>query len=250
MTMNTIREMLDALTDNPEVLGLIEYGSAQYADEEISGDYDLIVVLKQSRPEVESLHFYIGAVPVDLNILSLEDIQDTCRATGFSTVLLEGRIIHDLSGRITQEIDGLKQRHAEVPQENHNLNIAGIRHGASHILDKIRNRQGSMPTLSSYLLHQGMYWIVPQYFQVRSLEFKGDKNALEYLREHEPKIFQDIEEFYKTTQHTRQADLFQSVAKAVLKSVGGLWNKDEVLTFGNQKKGTELFDDLFAHNDK
>ena len=248
--MNSIDEMIDTLKNNPEVVGLIEYGSAECSDSEINGDYDLIAVLKQRDPEVESLHFHIGEVPVDLNVRSIEDIQDIWCATGFDSVWLDGRIIHDPSGKIKQEIEVLRQRHAEVPRENRNLNVAGMRHGARHILDKIRDRQESMATLSSYLLHQGMYWIVPQYFQIRGLEFKGEKNALEYIRKHEPEIFQSITEFYKTTERTRQADLFRSVAEAVLKPVGGLWNKDEVLTFGNQKKGRELFDILFVHKDR
>ena len=247
--MNTIYEMVDALRSNPEVLGLIEYGSAKYGDERIDGDYDLIVVLRQRDPEVESMHFYIGGMPVDLNTRSLEDIHDMGSATGFDSVFLEGRIIHDPSNRIRQEIDALRQRHAKVSRENHNLNVAGMRYGARHILDKIRNRQESKSTLSSYLLHQGMYWLVPQYFQIRRLEFKGEKSALKYLQEHEPEIFQGIAEFYRTTEQTRQADLFHSVTEAVLEPVGGLWNKDEILTFGNQKKGQKLFDTLFATND-
>jgi hypothetical protein len=247
--MNTIYEMVDVLRNNPKVLGLIEYGGAKHSDERIHGDYDLIVVLRQRDPEVESLHFYIGGVPVDLNIRSLADIQDIWCATEFDSVFLEGRIIYDPSNRIKQEIEALRQRHAEVLRENHNLKVAGMRHGARHILDKICDRQESMPILSSYLLHQGMYWLVPQYFQIRGLEFKGEKNALEYLQEHEPEIFQGIAEFYSTTEQNRQADLFQSVAEAVLEPVGGLWNKDEVLTFGNQKRGQKLFDTLFANND-
>ena len=248
--MNTIDEMIYALRNNPEVLGLIEYGSAECSDNEINGDYDLIVVFKQRDTEVESLHFHIGEVPVDLNIRSLEDIQDTWCAAGFDSIWLDGRIIYDPSGKIKQEIEELRQRNAETPRKNHNLNFTGMRHGARHILDKIRNRQESMTTLSSYLLHQGMYWIVPQYFQIRNLEFKGEKDALEYIQKHEPKMFQSITEFYKTTEKTRQTNLFQYVAETVLEPVGGLWNKDEVLTFGNQKKGRELFDKLFVRNDR
>ena len=248
--MNTIDEMINMLRNNPEVVGLIEYGSAEWNDDEINGDYDLIVVLRQRDPEVESLHFYIGEVPVDLNVRSIEDIQDIRCATGFNSIWLDGRIIHDPSGAINHEIKDLRQRHAKASRKNHNLDIAGMRYGAKHILDKIRDHQETGTTLSSYLLHQGMYWIVPQYFQIRGLEFKGEKKALEYILKHEPKMFQNIAEFYKTIERTRQIDLFQSVAETVLEPLGGLWKKDEILTFGNQKKGKELFGKLFDCNDR
>jgi len=239
--MNSIPETVNALSTNPEVVGLIEYGSSRHNDEEIHGDYDLIVVVEERDPRVESLHFYAGGIPVDLNIRSLDDIRDTWCAEGFDSVLLDGRIIHDPSGDLKAEIEELRQRDAQVPRAQSKANIPAMRHGSRHILDKIRDRRESMPTLSSYLLNQGVYWIVRQYFEVRNLEFKGEKRALEFLQEHEPVMFRSLERFYRITDHAEQTDLFRSMAETVLTPVGGLWKDDEVLTFGDQEKGRELF---------
>jgi len=246
MNMNSIPEMVSALINNPEVVGLIEYGSARRHDEEIHGDYDLIVVVEERDPEVESLHFHVRGVPVDLNIRSLDDIRDTWCAEGFDSILLDGRIFHDPSGCLGKEIEELRQRDAETPRGPSRRNTPGIRHGHRHILDKVRHRSESMPTLSSYLLHQAAYWLVRQYFEVRDLEFKGDKHALDFLREHEPAIFKSLERFYRITAHDEQTELFRSMAEAVLAPVGGLWKDGEVLAFGDQKKGRELFGRLLG----
>ena len=239
--MNSIRQMVDALRNNPEVVGLMEYGSAHHSDEEIHGDYDLVVVVEERDPEVESLHFRVGGVPVDLNIRSLGDIRDMRSAVGFDAILLDGRIVHDPSGRLAEEIQALRQRDGEAPRQQSKPNVPSMRHGHRHILDKVRDRRESMPTLSSYLLHQGAYWLARQYFEIRNLEFRGDKHALEFLREHEPVIFTSLERFYRITDHAEQTELFRSMAEAVLAPVGGLWRDDEVLTFGDQKKGRALF---------
>ncbi|MFH1680219.1 MAG: hypothetical protein ABIH26_06175, partial [Candidatus Eisenbacteria bacterium] len=104
-----------------------------------------------------------------------------------------------------------------------------------------RDRRESMPVLSSYLLHQGVYWLVRQYFEVRNLQFAGDKRAFEFLQEQEPVIFGSLVRFYRITDRAEQEELFRSMAEAVLAPVGGLWRDDEVLTFGDPEKGKNLY---------
>ncbi|MFH1680567.1 MAG: hypothetical protein ABIH26_07975, partial [Candidatus Eisenbacteria bacterium] len=139
--MRSVTAMIDALRRNPEVVGLMEYGSARHSDVEIHGDYDLVVVIEEGDPEVESLHFFAGAVPVDLNVRSLDDIRGTRRAAGFDSIMLDGRIIHDPSGRLAREIEELRKRDAEAGAGQWSIDAPGMRHGHRHILDKIRDRR-------------------------------------------------------------------------------------------------------------
>jgi hypothetical protein len=243
--MNSIPEMVARLQANSVVVGLIEYGSARHGDPQIDGDYDLIAVVAARDPDVESLHFRVGGVPIDLNIRSLDDIRSLDRADGFDTILLDGRIIHDPSGHLEKEIEELRQR-ASVAQRGHSgLDVAGMRHGHQHILDKVRNRHESMPTLASYVLYQGVYWLVRQYFEIRNLDFQGDRRALEFIQEHEPAVFEALEAFYRTSDLGRQSELFRTMAEMVLAPIGGLWREEEILTFGDEEKGRALFGTLF-----
>ena len=73
--MKTIKQMIKRLKDHPAVVGLIEYGGAQHRDKSIPGDYDLFAVLATPAPEVESLHFHVGGIPVDLNLRTLDEIR-------------------------------------------------------------------------------------------------------------------------------------------------------------------------------
>ena len=244
--MQSIDGMIALLVAHPEVLGLMEYGGARHDDESIHGDYDLFVFLKHKDPQVESLHFYVDGVPVDLNLRSLDEIRDLALATGFELTLLDGRVIHDPTGRVAQEIRALRSRQEQAPhQTTSEERIAFIRHGTKHIFDKVRMRLDSMPIFSAYMLQQSVNWLVREYFVVRDMQFKGEKNALDYLRQHESQIYDLIEQFYATTNLSKQMDLAKRISIVALAPVIGGWREDEVLVFGHQARGTEVFASLF-----
>ncbi|MEJ2557814.1 MAG: hypothetical protein P8186_16615, partial [Anaerolineae bacterium] len=83
------------------------------------------------------------------------------------------------------------------------------------------------------------------------LAFKGEKDAIEYLRHHEPQILEALAEFYATHDLERQVASIYSISELVLAPVGGMWRNDEVLAFGDensenlQEQGYEVFCKLF-----
>ena len=121
-----------------------------------------------------------------------------------------------------------------------------MRHGATHAFDKLREDRSLPVTLRRYLLHQCVYWALPQYFEVRGQPYRGEKRALAYLRENEPELYGRLEEFYATTDARKQTRLARSIQTAVLAPMGGLWENGELLTFGDPASGRELFRLLFG----
>lgn len=248
--MQTIKEMLRTLKSNPSVLGLVEYGSPHKQDDYATGDYDLFIVLKTKDDDIESLHFYINNIPIDLNIRTLDEIKKLKFAKGFETALLEGRVIHDPTGKVNQEIQKLIQRHEKHKAERLTEHaIAFTRHGHRHVFDKIKGRIEEMPLLCKLLLNTNIYWLLETYFRIRNLQFKGEKHAIAYLKKNEPAIFQAIEDFYFTKDIIKQVEISKKLTKLVLKPVGGAWKDNEILAFGDeenlQSKGKELFQKLF-----
>jgi len=251
--MKTIGELIDRLTKNPRIVGLVEYGSACAGDPEIHGDYDLIAVLVSRDPAVESVHFRIGDVPVDLNLRTLEEIGRLDRAAGFDEVLLEGRIVHYPTGNVATALEALRKRHAAVlappppPGE-----IAVMRHGSRHTFDKMRHRLDAAPTLSALLLHQNVYWLVRNWFPLRNAEFPGEKRALAEIEERDTELYDWIRRFYETTDRRRMVDLSRRIAERVLQPVGGMWADGEILAFGPgtgtdlAKGGERIYADLFG----
>ena len=238
------------LKANPNVLGLIEYGSARYQQERILGDYDLIVVLRERPAGVESLHFRFDGLIVDLNITSPADIDAMPRAEGFDRILLDGRIIHDPSGEVGRAVRSLRERHDRSPEPALPPGrAAAMRHGVTHTFDKLKRSAGASETIDRYLLHQCVYWLLPQYFEIRRLPYRGEHAAFEHLRAHEPELLGAFERFYAATELGEQTESARLIAEAVLAPVGGLWDGDELLVFGDHEQGERLFDQLIGRGD-
>jgi hypothetical protein len=151
---------------------------------------------------VENLHFYVDAVPVDLNLKSLERIRHLEADDGFHlSALLNVRIRYDPGGSVGRELERLRERQREAsPKALSEHDVAFTRHGHKHILDKVRGRFDTMPLLCLFLLGTDIYWLVQIYFRVRELPFEGEKRAIEYLQGHELEIYHDLAVFYATDQ--------------------------------------------------
>ena len=248
----TIDEMLLLLKSNPNVLGLMEYGSSYKREHHKVGDYDLLVFLRSKDNDVESLHFYVSDTPIDLNVRTLKEIRELEAAEEFETALLEGRIIYDPTGEVSREIEKLKVRHEKrKPERLSEHSIAFTRHGHRHIFDKLKGRFGTDPLLSEFLLGTNIYWLVRTYFNVRNLPYKGEKYSLNYLQQKEPGIHHAIQEYYSAKSLQEKVEISKKITELVLEPVGGQWRNDEILAFGDddvkdlQDKGKKLFEELF-----
>ena len=251
--IQTIHEMTAALKTHPDLLGLVEYGSQHQIDNYATGDCDLFVILEQKDPAVESLHFFVGDIPVDLNLMTLEEIRHLDSTNSFPIVaLLDGRVKYDPTGQVTRALEELRHRRYLAPsKELSEHTIAFTRHGHRHVFDKVKGRLDTMPLFCRFLLSTNIYWLIETYFRLRNIIFKGEKHAIEYLKDNEPEIFEGINEFYLTHDLERQVEIVQAISERVLEPVGGMWRNDEVLAFGDeairnlQERGYEIFHKLF-----
>ena len=250
--MQAIEEMLTILKSNPNVLGLVEHGSPHKSDNYVTGDYDLFVILQNKDHDVESLHFYISNIPIDLNIKTLREIQKLKFAKGFDIALLDGRVIFNPTGKVSQELRKLKGRQKKYqPKKLSEHSIAFTRHGHKHVFNKIKGRLDNMPLFCEFLLGANIYWLVQTYFNVRNIPFGGEKDSLNYLKTNEPDIYKGIKDFYTATSLQHRLEISKMLTELILRPVDGRWKDDEILAFGNkgtkdlQKKGKELFQKLF-----
>jgi hypothetical protein len=129
--------------------------------------------------------------------------------------------------------------------------MARIRHWHQHVFDKVKGRLDTMPVFCRFLLCANIHWLLKNYFQVRGLVFKGEKQAIEYWQRHEPEMYETVTEFYVTQDLERQVEMVRAISERVLAPVGGLWRGNEVVAFGDedseglQERGYEIFRRLF-----
>lgn len=251
--MNNIREMIESLKHNPNVVGILEYGGRDASENLATGDYDLMIILHSCNPMVTSLHFDVGDVPVDLNLFPLAALRQLTLDNSFELqVIVEGRVIYDPTGEVQRQKERLLQAvalHQVEPWSEHT--IAFIRHGHRHLFDKVQGRLQSMPTLCQVLLYTNIYWLLENYFRLRYLPFRGPKQALAYLQEHDEVLYSLIEAFYRASSLEEKFVLSHQITAMVLEPVGGMWQKGEILAFGKeetrdlQQQGLRVYTELF-----
>ncbi|MEZ4859819.1 MAG: hypothetical protein R3C14_00855 [Caldilineaceae bacterium] len=231
--LQSLPQLIATLRDHPLVVGLVEYGANSSTTSFTAGDYDLFVITAGATAAVESLHFYINQIPVDLNLRELTALRQATRLTGFEQALLTGRLIYDRDGAVAAELARLRhaeQDHTRTPLSPHDRAL--IRHGHQHVLDKVRGRLETMPLLCHLLLHTNIYWLIQTYHHIHGLVYRGEKAALAHLAQHEPTIYSKIEQFYTAPTLPTQVALAQELSELVLQPIGGLWQQDEILVFG------------------
>ena len=254
--MKTVDALLRRLETNPNVAGLIRYGTDHQKDGYRVGDYDLFVVVSGWQPPVESLHFSVGETPVDLNLITLEVLSGLAPALSFPQLALgDAVLLFDRTGQVRPALTrlqaALSQTRLEAPSAHA---VAFMRHGHRHLLEKVRGRLESEPLLANFLLGVNPYWLLESYFRLRQLPFYGEKRALAYWRQHEPEIYGVLEAFYGTADLKERLRLTERLTELVLEPVGGAWQPGEVLAFGHNggendklaEKGAAVYRKLFG----
>lgn len=239
--METVTELLSRLEAQPEVAGVIRYGTDHAGDGYRTGDVDLFVVLATGEPLVESLHFDVGPTPVDLNLVSLQTLLELRPAFSFPQLALrEGTIVFDRTGEVGDALSRIKEGflgvYLEAPSEQA---VAFARHGHRHLLDKLRGRLEGKPLLANLLLGTNLHWLIQTYLRVRRLPFRGEQHVLTYLREHDAELYGLLEAFYQADSLEEKVRLTETLTGRVLGPVGGAWQPGEVLAFAGDESGAE-----------
>lgn len=251
--MESVADVTATLQQHPDVLGLVEYGSDHRIDNYRTGDLDLYVVLR-TEPPIDSLHFYVAGVPVDLGLITLDAIRALRGIDSFeAAALATGRIRYDPSSAVAHELAQLRQRRqTSTGIELSAHDIAFVRFGQKHVLDKVQGRLETMPLFCRFLLHTNTYWLVQNYFLIRSIPYQGETWAIDYLQMHEPEIAHHMANFYANPNLAEQVAISRTLTAAILAPVGGAWQDDEVLAFGENagkdlpQQGLAMFNNLFA----
>jgi hypothetical protein len=244
---SSILDLVIYLRAHPQVVGLVEFGSNHYAEPIITGDYDLLLILDGLELAVTSLHFRAGGIPIDLNVRAVEALRQAEQLSGFERVFLDGRIIHDPTGEIATIFQRLDSQPAQpLPADT----IARLRHWHRHILDKVEGRLESEPAFCHLLLDTNIFWLIENYFRTRQLDYRGPKQAWEYLRQEASVVYDLISRFYGTTELHERHQLSERLTALVLEPVGGAWQSEEILAFGPaselQQAGQSLFEQIFG----
>jgi len=252
--LENLSDIVDRLKGNPEVIGLMRYGAWGAGDVSPGGDFDLFVFLENTPNDIESLHFHVSDVPVDLNLRTLDDLHRRTPLTNIDAALADGEVLYDKNGRLAQELSALDARWTPEPMPLAEHDSAMNRFCQRHVLDKVRRRIATDPLLCEFLLATNVYWIVQTYFRVRGMPFRGEKEALAWLESNDQAFCEAMKRFYAAEDLSEKLTISDSLTEQALAPIGGPWRDDELLALGRhpqvenlQAKGQALFATLFGN---
>lgn len=256
--IKNLEELVIKLKNNSIVISIIEYGSRSYYDSYGNGDYDIFVIVEERFYSIESLHFYINDIPVDLNIRTIEDLKREKPLSFIDFSIYEGRVIYDKNNVVCNLIRENKQNWNEEENSFSEHDIAFDRFSKKHVLDKVKGRLDTNPILCNLLLDTNIYWLIQSYFKFNKMAYLGEKKAISYIKKKEPDIYQQLEEFYQKSNLEDKVSITEKIIDLVLKDVGGLWKQNEIIAFGINRevnnlkeKGKKIYDILLEpHNCK
>ena len=248
-----LEDLVVQLESNPRVVGIVRYGSRRHTNLSPGGDFDLFVFVKKRPPGIESIHFYIADIPVDLNIRDFDDIRQSKPLTNIDIALVDAEILYDKTGALSQELASLNERWKQGSCNLTEHEVSWHRFCQQHVLDKVRGRVADEPLLCEFLLATNIYWLVQAYFNIRCILYPGEKDALRLFESKEPQMYAEIQCFYASNDLNEKLEISERLTELILTPIGGPWRKGEFIVFGTnnkvkqlQSKGQRVFSELFG----
>jgi len=254
--VENLGDLVGRLMRNPRVIGIVRYGRRRADEMEPGGDFDLVVVMTERPRDVESIHFDVGDIPVDVSVRTVDDLRRAAPLSAMVDPLLPAsELLFDRTSALRPEIAALPARwspEATAPARLTEAEVARRRFGHRHALDKVRHRLAAEPLLCHVLLSTNIYWLLQTYLAARGLPYEGEKAVLTWLESHAPRVYEAIERFFATQDIAEKLSVSEWLAERALAPIGGPWRRGEVLVVAAheaashlQAQGPPLFAELF-----
>ena len=211
----TIEQFVTELRKNPDVLGILLFGSRARGNNREDSDVDLLVIVKHGFHRIveerANLAFEI--------IFTTEDQAISFwRANPDDTAELwkTARILFDRNGTMQrlQNVGAeiLSQGKAPLPAEQ----LAHIRFDIGDQVKAIEAFAYSDPVTARLLLSAKMLCLTELYFDIRQFWTPPPKQRLAVIKEIDSRFFDLIAKYYETPSLSMQIDAFKSILAIVL----------------------------------
>jgi len=207
-----LKRLVERAATIPDVVAVGAYGSTASGAWTVHSDLDLIVILAHEAP-VNSLHFFIDGVPVDLNLKRQEDW-----ITGEHGWLPQEAItpLWDPEGLLTDV------RPYAAPSSD----VQQYRYAHRHRLFKLSKWIGLDDEIADLMAAGATHWIAVSWFHARNLRFPGIELAVEHWRENDPEMIDLL--IGSTRWRQDRLERITRASELALAPVGGLWSEGDV----------------------
>lgn len=207
-----LQQLVNRARDLPGIVAVGAYGSTVSGAWTAHSDLDLVVIVEQDPP-VNSLHFFVEGIPVDLNLK-----QRTAWSSGNHGWLPPEPLspLWDPEGLFS----GVE------PPSAASSDAEQYRYAHRHRLLKLTKWIGRDDEVADLLAAGATHWIAVSWFHAREMRFPGIDQAVTYWRVHDPDMIA-----VRIGAARERQDRLERIARAserALAPVGGLWSKGDV----------------------
>ncbi|MEK7634889.1 MAG: nucleotidyltransferase domain-containing protein [Patescibacteria group bacterium] len=227
--MNQLDQTIEKLKSNDEVDSVFLTGSHSNQEAKAYSDIDLVIILKENKNKLYSLYRWIDGVFADIFFFDLVDLKRISESKkidsdNFDAILLDwikkSNIYFDKSGILTE----LKSKASEInTSQPSDKSKKGFwqRINQNYVVDK-RYFDSEDPLYHEALeikLLYSMEQVICAYFAFRDIPWRGEKNAILYLKDNAP-------DFYKLFQNYTSATSLTERFEAYSQMFDSIWTND------------------------
>ena len=234
--MEQLDRIIEKLKLNRDVDAMLITGSLGVGKSKPYSDIDLVVILKENKNSLYSLYKWIGGIFAEIFFFDMSDIQriNTSKnidSDNFDAILLDwvkkSNIYFDKSGVTTylksksSEIDislvSEKSKNGYCQRINHNY-ITDKRYFESG--DKIYHESLEMK------LFYSMEQIICGYFALRDMPWRGEKNAILYMKENAKDFYKMFQDYTSATSLIERFKAYSHMVELVFTKEYKKWTTD------------------------
>ena len=231
---HSLDEVVTRLQQQPEVDAILLAGTTGQADLKPYSDYDLLIVLNE-MPTTPSLIitviddyltelYFIKASTLDEMIADPHTVEANTLIGAFTSMVMKGEIIYDESGRLAKLRDIAPQTHfADILDlqvydswysvtYNHAQNLRYYHSQNDLYLDALQCRL--LYCISNCLT---------AYFTLRKLPWRGEKEAIRYLRQHDPAYLELFQSCITAGDIHQQFPKYETLVERTLPDGMSIW---------------------------
>jgi predicted nucleotidyltransferase len=238
----SLDEVIRRLSNQGSVDGIIVIGSAARGELTAVSDYDLAIVFSETP-----LPLHVGVTNIDgrfadlvffntghlSNILeATEPLADREWAGILVRYLADGNLVYDRAGLLDQA--RAKVQCGSWLQPIADEDLLGPWNTINYNLQVVRRYLKSddplhLMTADMRMSIYGPSDLLFNYFTIRKVHWRGEKEAIRYLNEHDPEYLSLFNQFLIETERHAKFTLYEQLAERTIAPVGKLWRDGDTV---------------------
>lgn len=234
--MNSLDKIIEKLKSNRDADSVFMTGSNHNNEAKIYSDIDLVVILKENKDELYCMYEWIDGIFAEIFFFDLADLKriasnDKIDSESFDAILLDwikkSNIYFDKSGVLTE----LKSKTSDINtshQSDKSKKGFWQRINHNYIVDK-RYFDSGEPLYHEALeikLFYSMEQVICAYFAFRDIPWRGEKNAVLYLKDNAPDFYKLFQNYTSATSLNVRFQAYLQMFEAVFTDKYKKWNRE------------------------